>query len=177
MAVAVGVSDRWNKTWIFFLQVLKFWEYRFGRKTRIWRQIWKRYKIAWIKYLTYMHSFSSFWRKIKQFGRNSKKLNSAEFMEFAFSKSGWQVTGDTRHLTPDMWHVTPNTWHFFLPSLSFSVRFVIGDIIPTRREIQCLPYAGFVYPPFIILFIVFIHPSFYSVFFYPHPLCSLLPLV
>ena len=48
------------------------------------------------------------------------------------------VTGDMRHVKHDTWHVIPDTWHVTCDTfLSVSVYF------RTRREIQCLLYAGF----------------------------------
>ena len=64
----------------------------------------------------------------------------------------WQVTRDSRHLTCDTWNMTCDTWHvtfdtwrvtIFFFFLSTYVRFGIGATIRTRREIQCLPFAGF----------------------------------
>ena len=44
----------------------------------------------------------------------------------------------------DMWHLTPDASFFVVgPFLSVSVLFGIGATIRTRREIQCLPHAGF----------------------------------
>ena len=44
----------------------------------------------------------------------------------------WQVTHDT-------WHVTHDTWHLICYFIFLSK----GATIRTRKEIHCLPYAGF----------------------------------
>ena len=46
----------------------------------------------------------------------------------------WQVTGETRQVTPDIWHAAHDTWH-----MTF---FCIGATIRTWWEIMCFPHAG-----------------------------------
>ena len=47
--------------------------------------------------------------------------------------------------------MTQNIWVFFFPFLSVSVHFCIDSNIRKRQEIQCLPYAKFLYEYFFVI--------------------------
>ena len=78
------------------LWTLKFWNTYLVEKTWKFRQIFNRDKTAWIKYLTHVHFFSSFWQKFS----NLRPLLSITFPQ-GFRKSKkfthWTVERSEKH--------------------------------------------------------------------------------
>ena len=101
----------------------------------------------------------------------------------------WQVTRNTRHMTLDMWnmnldiwHMTRDSWHlthdtwfsFFWEGGGILLYWCIGATIRTHQEIQCLPYAGFLY--FGLKIILFIFCPAHHIYQRPKPLTKRLGL-